>query len=312
MSKSIRDAYGEALVTYGKDNPRVVVLDADVSGSTKSSIFGKACPERFYNVGIAEANMVGIAAGMASAGRIPFVNTFAVFLTSIGLTAARAFGSYSNLPIKMVGAYSGLSDAFDGPSHHSLEDIAIMRTLPNFKVFVASDAAQTAWIVKNAIDSPSPMYLRMSRDVFPDIYSSNEVFEEGKGKIVRDGNDATIIACGLMVGNALKAADILANDGINTRVVDMFCIKPLDEALIAKCASETGAIVTAEEHSIYGGLGGAVCESLCKAGIQVSVRMAAINDTHAECGPYAKLQEKYGLDANAIAAKVKEAIAAKA
>lgn len=312
MAKSIRDAYGEALVTYGKDNSRVVVLDADVSGSTKSAMFGKACPERFYNVGIAEANMVGMAAGMASAGRIPFINTFAVFLTSLGLTAARAFGSYSKLPIKMVGAYGGISDTFDGPSHHSLEDIATMRALPNFKVFVASDAAQAAWLVKNAITDPSPMYLRMSRDVFPDLYTVNEIFEEGKGKIVRQGTDATVIACGLMVGNAIVAADILASEGISLRVVDMFCIKPLDEKLVISCAKETKAIVTAEEHNIYGGLGGAVCEALCMAGVQVPVRMAAINDLHTECGPYAKLQAKYGLDANSIASKVKEVIAAKA
>lgn len=312
MSKSIRDAYGEALVTYGKDNTKVVVLDADVSGSTKSGLFGNACGERFYNVGIAEANMVGMAAGMAATGYIPFINTFATFLTSIGLTAAKAFGSYSNLPIKMVGAYSGMSDAFDGPSHHALEDIAIMRTLPNFKVFVASDAVQTAWMVKNAIEDPSPMYLRMSRDVFPDIYSNDEVFEEGKGKIVRDGCDATVIACGLMVGNALKAAEILENQGVSLRVVDMFCIKPLDDSLVTKCAYETGAIITAEEHSIYGGLGGAVCEAICKCGIQVPVRMVAVNDTHAECGPYLKLQQKYGLDADSIVAKVKEAISLKA
>ncbi len=232
-------------------------------------------------------------------------------LTSIGLTPARAFGSYSRLPIKMVGAYGGISDSFDGPSHHSLEDIAVMRTLPNFKVFVASDAAQAAWLVENAIADPSPMYLRMSRDVFPDIYTTGEVFEEGKGKVVRDGSDSTVIACGLMVSNALKAADILAAEGISLRVVDMFCIKPLDEELILKCANETGAIVTAEEHSIYGGLGGAVCEALCKAGVQVPVRMAAVNDTHTECGPYSKLQEKYGLDPKAIAARVREAMAMK-
>lgn len=312
MSMSIRDAYGNALVTYGKDDPRVVVLDADVSCSTKSAIFGSACPERFFNVGIAESNMTAMAAGMAAVGRIPFVNTFAVFLTSLGLTAARAFGSYSKLPIKMVGAYGGVSDAFDGPSHHSLEDIAVMRALPNFKVFVASDATQASWLVKNAIDDPSPMYLRMSRDAFPDLYSGDEVFQEGKGKVVRDGSDATIIACGLMVSNALKAADILASEGISVRVVDMFCIKPLDEELIAKCASETGAIVTAEEHNIYGGLGGAVCESLCKSGAQVPVRMVAINDTHTECGPYSMLQSKYGLDAAAIVHKVKDVISLKA
>ena len=234
-----------------------------------------------------------------------------MFLTTIGLLTARALGSYGKIPVKFVGAYGGLSDAFDGPSHHAIEDIAIMRALPNFKVFVASDATLTDWLVKNAIEDPSPMYLRMSRDVFPDIYSADETFEEGKGKVIRDGKDATIIACGLMVGNSLAAAEMLEKEGIHVRVVDMFCIKPLDEELIVRCAKETGAIISAEEHNIFGGLGGAVAEALCKAGQQVPMGFAGINDCHAECGPYAKLQAKYGLDANAIAAKVRETIAKK-
>ena len=260
MAKAIRDIYGEALVKYGKDNKDVVVLDADLSGSTKSATFGKACPERFFNMGIAESNMVATAAGMASCGKIPFVNTFAVFLTTLGLISARAFGSYSKLPIKLAGAYAGMSDAFDGPSHHALEDIAVMRSLPNFKVFVASDATVTNWMVKNAIEDPSAMYLRLSRDVFPDLYAEDEVFEEGKGKIVREGTDVTVIACGILVSKAIEAAEELAKEGISVRVVDMFCIKPLDKELVVKCAQETGAIVSAEEHSIIGGLGSAVSE----------------------------------------------------
>ena len=311
MAKAIREVYGEALVKYGKDNPDVVVLDADVSGSTKSAIFGKACPDRFFNMGIAEANMTAAAAGMASVGKIPFVNTFAVFLTTIGLLPARALGSYSKVNIKMAGAYGGMSDAFDGPSHHALEDIAVMRTLPNFKAFVPCDAAQTEWVVKNAIEDPSPMYIRLSRDVFPDVYAEGETFEEGKGRIVRDGTDATVIACGLMVGNAMAAAEELAKEGISLRVVDMFCIKPLDEELIVRCAKETGAIISAEEHSIIGGLGGAVSEALCKAGAQVPMGFVGVNDMHGECGPYKQLQAKYGLDAAAIVAKVKETISKK-
>ena len=311
MGKAIRDVYGEALVKYGKDDERVVVLDADVSGSTKSGIFGKACPERFLNVGIAEANMTAMSAGLASVGKIPFVNTFAVFLTSIGLCAARAFGSYSQIPIKMVGAYGGMSDAFDGPSHHALEDIAIMRSLPNFEVFVPCDAAQTEWLVKYAIDTPKPIYLRLSRDAFPDLYTSETKFEAVKGNIVREGTDATIIACGLMVSHALEATKELAKEGIDVRVVDMFCIKPIDEELIVRCASETGAIVSAEEHSIIGGLGSAVAEVLAKDNCEVPQGFVGTNDCHGECGPYNKLQEKYGLDANAIAAKVRETIAKK-
>ena len=311
MAKAIRDVYGDALAKFGKDNKNVVVLDADVSGSTKSAVFGKACPDRFFNVGIAEANMTAMAGGLASVGKIPFVNTFAVFLTTIGLLSARALGSYSKLPIKMVGAYGGMSDAFDGPSHHALEDIAIMRTLPNFKVFVPCDATETEWVVKNAIEDASPMYLRLSRDVFPDVYSEGASFEEGKGNIVREGKDATVIACGLMVGHAMKAAEELAKEGIEIRVVDMFCIKPLDKELVVRCAKETGAIISAEEHSIIGGLGGAVSEALCAAGAQVPMGFVGTNDIHGECGPYAKLQEKYGFDAAAIVRKVKETVAAK-
>ncbi len=311
MGKAIRDVYGDALVKFGKDNKNVVVLDADLSGSTKSAVFGKACPERFFNVGIAEANMTAMAGGLASVGKIPFVNTFAAFLATIGLLSARALGSYSKLPIKMVGAYGGMSDAYDGPSHHALEDIAVMRSLPNFKVFVPCDATETEWVVKNAIEDASPMYLRLSRDVFPDVYSENDVFEEGKGKIVREGKDATVIACGLMVGHALKAAEELAKEGIEIRVVDMFCIKPLDKELVVRCAKETGAIISAEEHSIIGGLGGAVAEALCAAGAQVPMGFVGTNDTHGECGPYAKLQEKYGFDPAAVVRKVKETVAAK-
>lgn len=311
MAKAIREVYGEALAKYGKENTNVVVLDADVSGSTKSAIFGKACPDRFFNMGIAEANMVATAAGMASVGKIPFVNTFAVFLTSIGLTPARALGSYSKLPIKMAGAYAGMSDAFDGPSHHALEDIAVMRTLPNFKVYVPSDATSCDWIVKNAIEDPSPMYLRLSRDVFPDVYPEGTVFEPGKGKIVREGTDVTVIACGIMVSKALEAAEALAAEGVSVRVVDMFCIKPLDKELIAKCAAETGAIVSAEEHNVLGGLGSAVAEALCEMNCKVPMGFVGVQDRHGECGPYKQLLAKYGLDANAIAAKVRETVAKK-
>jgi len=312
MAKTIRDAYGEALVRYGAEDPRVVVLDADVSGSTKSSTFAAACPERFFNMGIAEAGMVAVAEGMAASGKIPFVNTFAVFLTSIGLLGARALSSYSRIPVKFAGAYGGLSDAFDGPSHHSIDDLAIMRALPNFKVYVASDARQTDWLVKNAIEDPSPMYLRLSRDAMPELYGENETFETGKAKILRRGADAAVIACGLLAGNAIRAAELLAAEGIEITVVDMFCLKPLDEKTVVACAAETGAVVTAEEHSVIGGLGSAVAEALCRAGKQVPMSFLGLQDCHAECGPYDKLQRKYGLDAAAIAESVRGTIARKA
>ncbi len=311
MAKAIRDVYGESLAKYGKENRNVVVFDADVSGSTKSATFGKACPDRFFNMGIAEAGMTACAAGMATAGKIPFVNTFAVFVTSLGLLPAREYGSYANINIKLCGAYGGMSDAYDGPTHHSIEDIAIMRSLPRFKVFVPCDAVQTDWVVKNAIEDPSPMYLRFSRDVFPDVYQPGETFEEGKGRVVRDGSDATVIACGIMVGLALQAAELLEKEGVSLRVVDMFCIKPLDKELVARCAKETGAIVSAEEHNVIGGLGGAVAEALAESGVGAPMGFIGMQDRHGECGPYAKLLEKYGLDAAAIANKVRETIARK-
>ena len=308
MSKSIRVAYGEALVKCGGERENIVVLDADVSSSTQSCLFAKTYPDRFFNVGIAEANMTAMAAGFAAAGKIPFVNTCAVFLTSIGLAAARLFGSYSHIPIKLVGAYGGLSDAFDGPSHHALEDIAIMRALPGYEVSVPCDAVQAEWVTRNAAVSPRAMYLRMSRDVFPDIYDAEKMFECGKSEVVREGTDATVIACGLMVGNALRAAELLEKKGVSLRVVDMFCIKPIDREMILRCADQTCAIVSAEEHSVIGGLGSAVAEVLAREGRGTPMRLVGMQDCHAECGPYAKLQEKYGLDAQAIADAVCEAL----
>ena len=311
MAKTIRDAYGESLVKYAKDNDRVVVLDADVSSSTKTGIFAEAYPDRFFNVGIAEANMVGIGAGLSVTGKIPFVNTFAVFLTSIGLIGARAFGSYSELNMKFMGAYGGVSDAYDGPSHHSLEDIAIMRALPNFQVYVASDEYLTDWLVKNAIEVDAPMYIRLSRDAMPAVYTSSTTFEIGKGKLIREGKDATIIACGVMVGQAVQAAEILAQKGILVRVVDMYCIKPIDRELILESAENTGAIVTAEEHSIIGGLGGAVAEVLSGSGTKTVQEFIGLQDLHAECGSYGELLKKYSLDVSALVVATEKAIARK-
>lgn len=311
MGKSLRDVYGDALLRYGGENDGVVVLDADVSGSTKSGVFGAAFPQRFFNVGIAEANMVGMAAGFAAAGKIPFVNTFAVFLSTIGLIGARAFGSYSQLNIKFMGAYGGLSDSYDGPSHHSLEDLAIMRTLPHFRVYAASDEHQTGWLVKHAVETDGPMYIRLSRGETRTVYTLQTSFQDGKGMIVRSGSDVSIIACGVMVGEAVKAAEELEKKGVSARVVDMFCLKPLDEELILRCAGETGAIVTAEEHSVIGGLGGAVAEVLSRAGAGIPHAFVGVGDRHAECGPYDGLLAKYGLDASAIAAAAERAISMK-
>jgi len=308
MAKAIREIYGETLVKYGRDNPDVVVLDADVSGSTRSALFQAAYPDRFFNVGVAEANMAAMAAGFASVGKIPFINTFATFMTTLGLLPARVFGSYSDLNVKFMGAYGGLSDAYDGPSHHAIEDLAVMRSLPNFRVYVASDEVQTEWLVKHAIESKGPMYIRLSRDVFPSIYGPDTKLEDGRGKILRDGKDVTIIACGIMAGFALEAAKILTSERIDARVIDMFTIKPLDSELILESARSTGAVVTAEEHSVIGGLGGAVSEALALRQGCVPVGFVGLADCHAECGSYKELLSKYQLDVPAIVAKVKETV----
>ena len=311
MAKAIRDAYGEALVKYGSDNPDVVVLDADLSGSTRSALFQKACPERFFNVGVAEANMSAMAAGFASVGKIPFINTFATFMATLGLLPARIYGSYSNLNVKFMGAYGGLAGAYDGPSHHAIDDIAVMRSLPNFRVYVASDEIHTDWLVKHAIESNGPMYIRLSRDVFPSVYEPGTKFEDGKGKVLRDGKDVTIAACGIMVGFALEVAKILSFEGIDARVIDMHTIKPLDAELLLASACSTGAVVTAEEHSVIGGLGGAVSEALALGHACVPVGFVGLADCHAECGSYKELLRKYELDVPAIAAKVRETVAKK-
>lgn len=300
MARSIRDVYGDLLVQLGQEDERIVVLDADVSSSTKSGAFGKAYPDRFFNVGIAEANMVAMAAGLATTGKIPFANTFAVFITSIGLISARAFGSYSKLNIKLMGAYCGLSDSFDGPSHHALEDLAIMRALPNFEVLVATDEVQTEWLVRYAIATEGPMYIRLSRDATPTVYQPGATFEPRKGKIVHEGSDACVFACGGMVGQALEAARHLAVKGISIRVVDLFSIKPIDADLILRSAAQTGAVITVEEHNIHGGLGSAVAEVLAEGQANVPVSFVGVQDTHAESGSYADLLSKYGLDVAGI------------
>lgn len=308
MAKSIREVYGTALAELADKNENIVVLDADLSGSTKSGIFGKAHPERFFNMGIAESNMVATAAGLASVGKIPFVNTFTVFLTTLGLISTRAQVCYGNLNVKLGGAYCGMSDAFDGSSHHAIEDIAVMRSLPNMTVIVPSDAACTRWATEFAIEHNGPVYLRLSRDVYPDLYGDSSKFECGKGAIVRDGNDVTVIACGLLVHKAIEAAEMMEKKGVSVRVVDMYSIKPIDKELILKCARETGAIVTAEEHNIFGGLGGAVSEVLAWGGAGVPTEFVGIQDTFTESGPYPMLLAKYGLDANGVVAGIEKVL----
>ena len=308
MAKQLREVYGSVLAELGEANPDIVVLDADLSGSTKSKLFADRHPDRFFNMGIAESNMVSTAAGLAAVGKIPFVNTFTVFLTTLGLIAARGQVCYGNLNVKFGGAYCGMSDALDGASHHALEDISAMRALPNMRVIVPSDETSTRWATQWAVDHDGPVYLRLSRDTYPDLYPAGVKVEMGKGAIVRDGTDVTVIACGLLVHKAMEAAEELAKDGVSVRVVDMYSIKPLDAELIERCARETGAVVTAEEHNIYGGLGSAVAEVLAHAGAGVPTEFVGVRDTFTESGKYSELLAKYGIDAAGVKAAVEKVL----
>lgn len=305
IKKAIRDAYGKTLVEIGEKREDVVVLDADVSGSTRSRWFGEKFPNRFYNVGISEANMVSMAAGMALMGKTPFVNTFAAFMMLRAGDPIRSLISYQNLNVKICGAYSGLSDAYDGASHHANMDIAFFRALPNMTVLSVCDAIETKKAVEASLDICGPVYLRLSRAEMPIIYKEDYKFEVGKGVKLREGEDVSIIATGLMVHKALEAADMLKEKGIKARVVDMHTIKPIDTELIIDCAENTGAIVVAEEHGIYGGLYGAVSEVVTQK-CPVPMANIGIEDTFTESGDYNQILEKYGLTSKKIVQKVQE------
>ncbi len=311
MAKAIRDVYGETLAELGAENPDVVVLDADLSGSTKSKVFGQRFPDRFFNMGIAESDMVSCAAGLAAVGKIPFANTFTVFLTTIGLIAARAQVCYGELNVKLAGAYCGMSDALDGATHHATEDIAAMRSLPNMRIVVPSDAASTRWATRWAAETYGPVYLRLSRAEYPDLYPEGTVFEPGKAKIVREGTDCTVFAIGIMVHKALEAAELLKDEGVDVQVVDLLTLKPIDAALIEACARKTGAVVCAEEHQLCGGAGSAVAEVLAHAGVGAPTEFIGIQDVFTETGKYDSLLTAYGLDGPAVAEAVKKAVARK-
>lgn len=305
--KAIREAYGETLANLGAINKNIVVMDADVSGSTKSAIFGKAYPERFFNMGVSEANMIGAASGLASVGKVPFVNTFAVFMINRGADAIRNSICYPNLNVKFAGAYSGMSDSYDGATHHSIEDIAFMRALPNMTVLSVCDEIQTSKLVEVAANINGPVYLRLSRAVMPNIYDKDQSFEPGKSITVRDGNDFTIIATGYMVHKAIEAAEELSKKGISVRIIDMYSIKPIDKDAIIKAAKETGAIITLEEHNIIGGLGSAVSEVVAQHA-PITMKILGIKDTFTETGDYEELLKKYDLSAKAIIDAVEDLV----
>ena len=306
---AIRDAYGAALKNLGGQNEKVVVLEADVGSSSKSILFGQAYPERYFNVGIAELNMVAMAAGFAKSGLIPFVNCFAVFMTTRAADPLNSLIAYDNLNVKVAATYCGLSPAYDGASHHANSDLAFIRSVPNFTVISVCDAVETEKAVQAAAKLSGPVYLRLSRAGAPVIFDESYNFQVGKGVLLKEGKDVTLIATGALVQQSLAAAELLAAEGIFAEVLDIHTIKPIDQELILASARKTGAVVTAEEHSIYGGLGSAVAEVLVEHDPLPLERVGMSG--YAESGPYEDLLHKYELDAPAIAAKAKKVLARK-
>jgi transketolase len=309
--RQLRDAFGDALLDVCRNNPKVVVLDGDLGNSTRVNLVRQEFPERFLNIGIAESNLVSIAAGYASCGYIPFVSSFPSFLFCNAYDQVRVSISIAALNVKFVGSHAGISTNREGPQPMSIEDFALVGGLPPFVILAPSDPASMAGAVRAAVKHAGPVYIRSSRTVFPDIYVEGECpFEIGKANVVRGGSDVTLIACGMMVAVALDAAALLEAQGVEARVLDMHTVKPLDREAIAAAARETGAIVTAEEHLIHGGLGSGVAQVVTTTH-PVPMRCIGFDDTYAESGSVVELMDKYGLSAKDIVAAAQEAIAAK-
>lgn len=305
-----REAYGNALAEFGCDE-RIVVLDADLSKSTKTATFIKKYPERFFNCGIAEGDMVSVAAGLATTGKIPFASSFAMFAAGRAFEPIRNSIGYPHLNVKIGATHAGITVGEDGATHQCNEDLALMRVIPGMVVLNPADAAEARAAVKAAIDYNGPVYLRFGRLSVPVIYDTDTYkFEIGKGDMISDGKDVTLVATGIMVAQAIEAAEMLKAEGISARVINIATIKPLDKEIIVKAAKETGALVTAEEHSVIGGLGSAVCEALCEEK-PVPVLKVGIQDTFGKSGKAEELLKIYGLTAADIADKAKKAIAMK-
>jgi transketolase len=307
---SLRETYGKTLVELGRENRDIVVLDADLSRSTMTRLFAREFPERFFDCGIAEQNMVGIAAGLAASGKIPFASTFAVFAPGRCFDQIRMSVAQPGLNVKLVASHSGISVGEDGTSHQSIEDLALIGSLPGFTVIVPADAIETAQAVRTAAASYGPFYIRLCRPKLPLVYDEGYHFALGKAVTMRQGRDATIIAIGLMVKVALEAAQNLEREGIDCRVLNMSTLKPIDEAAIIQAATETGAIVTAEEHLEHGGLGSAVARVVARHQ-PVPMEFVAIKDTYAKSGKPAELFERYGLTTKDIERGVRSVIARK-
>jgi transketolase len=300
---SMRKAYGEALVAVGRAREDLVVLSADVSNSDFSWMFEAAFPQRFFNVGIAEPAMVDAAVGLANAGFVPLANTFAFLFSTRALEMVRTHLCYGRSNVKLAGAYAGLSDSFDGPTHHAITDLAILRSLPHMTVVVPADPLAVARLLPQAIASDGPVYIRLCRNEVPQIFTEEYHPEIGRGVTLMEGRDATVFCCGVMVARAIEAARKMAAEGASVRVVELHTVKPLDEGLVERCARETGGLVTAEEHSVIGGLGGAVAECLARTQ-PVPLERVGIADTFAESGPYEDLLDRYGMSVDAIIAAV--------
>lgn len=300
-----RESYGNALAELGKKHDDVVVLDADLAAATKTGTFKKAFPERFIDCGIAEGNMIGVAAGIATTGKVPFASSFAMFAAGRAFEQIRNSVGYPKLNVKIGATHAGISVGEDGATHQCNEDIALMRTIPGMVVISPSDDIEARAAVEAAYEHQGPVYMRFGRLAVPVINDKPDYkFEIGKGVTLREGKDVTIIATGLPVSNCLEAAEKLAAEGIDAKVINIHTIKPLDEELVVAAAKETGKVVTVEEHSVIGGLGSAVCDVLA-AQAPTKVLKIGINDTYGESGPAVELVKKYGLDADSIYAKVK-------
>ncbi len=305
IKKATRESYGEALRDLAEEYKDLVVLDADLAAATKTSIFKKAYPDRFFDCGIAEANMMGVAAGLAACGKIPFASTFAMFAAGRAFEIVRNSIGYPQLNVKIGATHAGISVGEDGATHQCNEDIALMRTIPGMTIINPCDDVEAKAAVKAALDFNGPVYMRFGRLAVPVVNdAASYKFELGKGVVMEDGKDVTIVATGLLVNEALEAAKALEADGVSARVVNIHTIKPLDKELIAKCAKETGLIVTAEEHSIIGGLGSAVAEAVTES-CPVKVVKIGVNDEFGHSGPAADLLKEFGLSAENIVKTVK-------
>lgn len=297
--KATRQSYGEALLELGKENEKIVVLDADLAGATKTGIFAKEYPKRFFDMGIAEQDMMSTAAGLATCGKIPYASTFAIFAAGRAYDQIRNSISYPKLNVKICATHAGITVGEDGATHQMIEDISLMRTLPNMTVLSTSDDTQTKWAVEEISKINGPVFLRLARLATPIIYDENQKFEIGKMIQIGEGTDASIFATGVTVAEAIKAKEELEKQGINIRVIDVHTIKPIDEEMIIKCAKETKKLISVEDHNIIGGLGSSICEVLCEK-CPTNLTRLGIKDTFGKSGKAEELMKYFGIDKDSI------------